>query len=59
MSQPSKSIIIFAPQKYLTTKDADNDQIPVAPVVYGQQWTKKFLRKNNFKDSSASATRYR
>ena len=59
MSQPSKSIIIFAPQKCLNTKDADDDQIPVAAVAGGQQWEKEFLCKDNLKDSSVSATKYR
>jgi hypothetical protein len=59
MSQPSKSIIILAPKNALTTKNADDDQIPVAPVADEQQWDKKILRKDNFKDSSVSATRYR
>src|SRR6516162_10027694 len=41
------------------TKGADDDQIPVAAVADGQQWKKEFLCKDNLKDSSVSATKYR
>jgi hypothetical protein len=47
----------FAPQRCLSTKDADDDQIPVVAVADRQQ--RRILCKDNLKDGGVSATKYR